>query len=59
MKNNDYKIKIEQRLTRVETTLQEISENHLPTLEKKIDRIQWLLVITLIGVIVELLTRLT
>ena len=57
MENGDYKLSIEQRMTKVETVLTEIKENHLPHLEVKVDRITWLLATTLIAVVLNLLTR--
>lgn len=57
MKNGDYKITIEQRLTCVETKLNEIMTNHIPHLEEKVDRIQWLLIVTLIGVVASLIEK--
>lgn len=59
MKDNGIKdrLNIEQRLTRVETKLSEIMSNHIPHLEEKMDRILWLIVITLIGVVADLISR--
>ena len=53
-----YKISIENRLTKVETLLDEIVKNHLPHIETKIDRIMWLMVVTFLGVVVDLGLRL-
>ena len=51
------RLSIEQRLTCLETTVNEIKNNHLVHIEAKIDRIQWLLIVTLIGLIANLLQR--
>lgn len=59
MKNGDYKISIEKRLTLLEAVIEEIKENHLPHIQAKVDRIEWLLVITLVGVVVNLFLRVT
>jgi hypothetical protein len=53
--NGEYKISIEQRITRLETQLEEVIENHLPHIESKVDRITWLLVTTLVGIVLLLL----
>lgn len=55
--NGQYKVSIEQRLTRLETQLLEVVVNHLPHIEKKVDRLTWLLVTTLLGVVVDLILR--
>lgn len=57
MKNTEYKLSIENRLTGLETTLNEIITNHLAHLDAKVDRIQWLLVVTALGVAVDFATR--
>ena len=41
-----YKVETEQRLTKVETLLNEIIINHLPHIESKLDRLLWFLVTT-------------
>ena len=51
------RLSIEQRLTCLETTVNEIKNNHLVHIEAKVDRIQWLLIVTLIGLIANLLQR--
>lgn len=56
--NGQYKLSIEQRITRVETQLNEIRLNHLPHLESKMDKMIWLIVTTLVGVVVSILLRL-
>ena len=45
--NGQYKLSIEQRITRLETKVDDLMENHLPHLQKKIDQIHWLIVTTL------------
>ena len=57
--NNGFKdrLSIEQRLTCLETTVNEIKNNHLVHIEAKVDRIQWLLIVTLIGLVANLLQR--
>lgn len=63
MKNED-RLSIENRLTRVETgmtslnsKLDEIKDNHLAHLAIKVDRIQWILVTTLITLVVGLVMK--
>jgi hypothetical protein len=58
MKNIDYKLDLEERLTCLETKVNEIMTNHLPHIEAKVDRIQWLLIVTLIGVVANLIQKL-
>ena len=53
-----YKLTVESRLTAVEIVLDEIKNNHLFHLEKKMDRIHWLLVVTLASVITTLALKL-
>lgn len=43
-------VKLHERVARVETSVDEIKNNHLPHIEAKIDRAFWLLITTLIGV---------
>ena len=43
---NNRDIEIENRLTNVEQSLEEIKLNHLPHIESKIDRLLWFLVTT-------------
>ena len=57
MKNGKYKIDIEGRLTALETKVDEIANNHLPHIQSKVDRIEWLLVVTLVGVVANLLVK--
>ena len=45
---------IEHRLSGLEQSLSELISNHVPHLESKIDRAQWLLVSTLVSVIIGL-----
>ena len=54
MENGDYKLSIEQRLTRLETVVEEIKENHLKHLAEKLDRLMWLIITTLLGVVINL-----
>jgi len=56
-KNQDYRIGIESRLRTVEVKIDEIILNHIPHLQNKIDKIQWLLITNLIGLIFLLLQR--
>ena len=49
----EYKLDVENRLTRVETHLTEIKDNHLPHIEAKLDRATWLLITTLVGLSVS------
>ena len=51
MNVDEYRLNIESRLTCVETKLDEIMQNHLPHIQAKVDKIQWLLVTNLIAVI--------
>lgn len=62
---NGYKIGTEKRLAILETShislvekIDEIKDNHLPHLDAKVDRIQWLIVTTLITLVVLLITNL-
>ena len=66
MENNGIKdrLNIEKRLATLEASVNEMKTNHLPHLQlkmdklyKKMDRIQWLLVITLIGIIAGLIQK--
>ena len=57
MKNGTYKISIEKRLTELEVKLEEIVGNHLPHIQSKVDRIEWLLIVTLVGVVANLLVK--
>lgn len=56
MKNRN--IEIENRLTIVETTLREIITNHLPHIEAKVDRVQWTIALTAIGIAIDFASRL-
>lgn len=47
-------IELETRLTSLETKINEIATNHLVHLDAKMDRIQWLVITTLITVVVAL-----
>ena len=58
MKNEEYKLDTTERITRLETKVDEILGNHLPHIQDKIDRIQWLLVTSLVGVIISLVVLL-
>lgn len=55
---NGYKLTMENRMTKVETTLGEIKNNHLPHIEQKVDRLTWLTVTTLITLLVGIITAL-
>ena len=59
MRDNGIKdrLGIEQRLTCVETKLAEIMTNHLPHIEDKLDKIQWLIIVTLIGLVTDLISK--
>lgn len=57
MEEQSYKLSVENRLSKVETTLNEIKDNHLVHLDAKVDRIQWLLVITLVGLVANLVLK--
>ena len=47
-------IEIENRLTRLEESLTDLKENHVPHLEAKLDRIQWLLITTMLALLINL-----
>lgn len=51
----DRNIEIENRLTSLETKIEEILLNHLPHLQSKVDKIQWLLISNLIALVFLLL----
>lgn len=53
----DEKIRIEGRLSTLETLVSEIKDNHLAHIEAKIDRITWGLVLGLGGLTADLLAR--
>lgn len=55
---NERNVEIENRLTSLETRLEDLITNHLPHLESKIDRIQWLLVTTMIALVINLANKL-
>lgn len=57
MKNQD-RLSVENRITRVETKIEEMLTNHLPHIEAKVDRIHWILVTTLITLVIGLATKL-
>mgnify|MGYP001590451749 CR=1 FL=1 len=52
--NGNYKLNMEQRMTRLETIVDEIKKNHLVHIESKIDKMTWLVVTSLVGVIANL-----
>ncbi len=55
MENN---IKMHERMARLETQMKSVIENHLPHLEKKIDKVvskQWWLFTTMVGVLVGII----
>jgi len=55
--NGQYKISVEQRLSRIETIVDEIKNNHLVHLEAKMDRMNWLIIVSLVGVLANLISR--
>lgn len=55
--NNTRKIKLHERVAIVETKVDSLIENHIPHLTAKVDRITWLIIVTLIGVVVDLIFR--
>lgn len=55
---NERNVEIENRLTSLETRLEDLITNHLPHLESKIDRIYWLLVTTMIALVINLANKL-
>ena len=65
IENGDYKISIERRITelsidfrefkcKVNEDIAEIRDNHLSHLSAKVDRIQWLLLTTLLAAVMNL-----
>ena len=58
MNNANYKLSIENRLTQLEVKLDDIINNHISHIQERLDRIQWLLIVTLIGVVVDFGSRL-
>jgi len=65
MENGQYKLSTEHRITKLETCVHdlvddvsEIRDNHLKHLAEKMDRIQWLLITTLIAVLVSFASKL-
>ena len=52
--NGKYKLGMEQRMTRLETIVGEIKDNHLVHIEGKIDKMSWLVITSLIGVVANL-----
>ena len=53
-----YKLSIQGRLTKVETLLDEIKDNHLPHIETKINWIMGLMITALIAIVLDLISRL-
>ena len=51
-------IQTEGRLTKLETLVTEIKDNHLVHIEEKLDRIGWLIVLSLGGLAVDLALKL-
>ena len=45
---------VKERITRLETKVDDVMTNHLPHIQKKVDRIQWLIITTLVTVVVGL-----
>lgn len=54
---NDDRLNIERRLTCLEVKIKEIAENHLVHIEAKIDRINWLLIVSLVGLVANLIAK--
>ena len=57
MKDTEYKLEQEKRMTRLETKLDEIMANHLPHLDSKLNWILGLFVSALITLIFLLLSK--
>ena len=64
MVNNKRQLEIENRLTRLEESLNEVKENHLPhlaqdikELHSKIDKGIWLALTTAIGILIDLIYK--
>lgn len=55
--NGKYKLTIEHRITKLEVAVEEMLENHLPHLQARVDKIQWLLLTTLAGVVTGLIMQ--
>lgn len=53
----EYKLSVEGRMSKLETLVTEIKDNHLAHIQDKLDQFQWLIITTLIGVIADLLLR--
>lgn len=53
----DYSGSMRERLTRMETMVDEIRNNHLVHLEAKVDRITWLIIVTLVGIVANLIDK--
>ena len=51
---NNRDIQIETRLTSVETKLEELTSNHLPHIEAKIDRLLWFIMTSAISMVIGL-----
>lgn len=49
----EQKLEIENRLTSLETTLDELKTNHFPHLQGTVDKILWLIITTLLGIVVH------
>ena len=49
-----YKLSLENRITKLETSVEEIRINHLPHLEAKVDRITWLALTSLATMVVNM-----
>lgn len=46
-------LETEKRLTALETKLTLLMENHLPHLQSTVDKILWLIITTLLGIVVH------
>jgi len=51
------RVSIENRLATLEVKVTEIMENHLPSIERKVDKITWLLITNLTALIFLLLSK--
>lgn len=61
MKNNNYKISVAERITRLETQMEDLITNHFPHLKKKVDKLYtllWTAVIGIIGILIAFVLNL-
>ena len=61
---NGQKVKLHERVATLEANMHDLLTNHIPhlqeslnTLQFKVDRMTWFLVVTLVGVVVDLISR--